>query len=327
MAQNGNHSRASWVLLLVMVLAGAFVRSPALAQRSIASPGQPAQARLTDRRDGQPLLSLAMAGRVAEQSGAGAAYHAFLPIVTAGARTPETPVGDQFHYATFLMPYRLNSALVMSKIPQVAADPQGGIHIAYTSNYPDNSERRPAYYGYCRAACNTQSNFEVVALFDNAWFTQLAVDPSGRPRLLIATWPPESGFDPILHWIYAECNAQCANSASWVTIDLGSGYWYGSEAQNKQTFVLDAQGRPRLIYYAAKYNAMVDPSADMRFMYCDADCSNPQQWGTTILSNAGWYDPALALTPDGLPRIAFNSIGDNQLNFVECDTPTCSEGS
>ncbi|HEU5087066.1 MAG TPA: hypothetical protein VFT99_06460, partial [Roseiflexaceae bacterium] len=183
------------------------------------------------------------------------------------------------------------------------------------------------YYGYCRAACNNQANFEVVALFDHAWFTQLAVDQAGHPRLLIATWPPESGFDPILHWIYAECNANCTNPAAWAHVDLGNGYWYGSDTQSKQTFVLDTHGHPRLIYYAARYNAMVDPSADMRFMYCDADCTNLDQWNTTILSDSGWYDPALVLTPSGLPRIAFNSIGDNQLNYVECDTPTCSAGT
>ena len=111
---------------------------------------------------------------------------------------------------TYFLPYRFGDSIMTAKVPQIALDPAGGIHVVYTANYADANGRRPAYYGYCPSSCASANRFTIVSLGDNLSYAQLALTSDGRPRVLLATWPP----DGILQYQYGECDGSCTNPNS-----------------------------------------------------------------------------------------------------------------
>ena len=100
------------------------------------------------------------------------------------------------------------------------------------------------------------------------------------------TWPPSSGFDAILHWEYGECNANCTNAASWTLTEIAVArwYWFWPDSENNQSFALDSQGRPRLVYYANPFGADPNALTGTLLAYCHSSCTNAANWTTAQLS-------------------------------------------
>lgn len=239
-----------------------------------------------------------------------------------------------FQFATFLMPYTLNNVVTVSGVPQVAVDHNGGVHVIYTSVYPDNSGVRPAYYAYCSANCDQKANFSVVALGDAMSFAQLALDPQGHPRVMLTTWPPSNANIPFLHWTYGACNSNCTSAGSWTLTEIAAAgsYTFWPDVLNNQSFALDAQGHPRLLYYANPYGAEPNAPTGTLLTYCDTTCTNAGNWTTNVVYDGEWNNLALTLTSAGQPRFAFTyNLGapDYQwgLAYAECSDVTCSSGS
>jgi hypothetical protein len=244
------------------------------------------------------------------------------------AKTTVTINGGGGPDTTFLLPYDISNNAFVSKVPQVAIDANNGVHVVYTSNFPDNTGARPAFYAYCPANCYSRAAFRATRVGDELSFAQLKLDPQGRPRLLLASELPAPDLGSLMHWTYAECNTACTNTASWTLTEIAAARWHwgADEMESNQSFALDAQGHPRLVYYANSFGAAEGEPTGTIFTYCDAGCTNAANWYATILTGDEWRDPALAVTPNGLPRIvyALNSAESSTLGYAECGNPACT---
>jgi hypothetical protein len=239
-----------------------------------------------------------------------------------------------FQYSTFLLPYTQNSIITVSKTPQVAVDAKGGVHVIYTSNYPDSSGVRPAYYAYCPSNCDSKANFTTVAMGDNMINSQIALDPNGHPRVLLTSWPLVGGaFDSPWHYDYGECNTSCTDLANWtfstIVVALGHTLVYGPD--NIQSFALDAQGHPRFLYNSQYSSVVPDAPTGTFYAYCNATCTDSANWQSTKLSDATWDSLELAFTPAGQPRMGFIYFTNNAnyqwaLGYGECDDTVCNNG-
>jgi hypothetical protein len=196
-------------------------------------------------------------------------------------------------------------------------DGSGGVHLVF--NDSDN-----IYYAHCALNCSDPANWLILPLFavgtyDSMNEPTLGVDASGRPRLM---WFTEYSGDTNSYYYYAECNANCTDSAAnWTSVavvDSTNGY-----PDNVRYFALDAQGRPRLVYPMTSY-----PYYGFYYLTCDADCTTASNWHTTAVSTPG-------LEPDGFqlvfdqndrPRVlGYDTYSSNNgiLVYAECNS-SCS---
>jgi hypothetical protein len=248
---------------------------------------------------------------------------------TMAKTTVTVTTGGEFQYTTFLLPYDLEKSAFVSKVPQLALDGNGGTHVIYTSNFPDDSGVSPAFYAYCPANCTSADAFRVARLSDQLSFAQLAVDAQGRPRVLLASELPDPSFGVKMHWTYGECNLGCTDAANWTLTEIAVARWYWGavDMESNQSFALDANGNPRLLYFSNSFAVDENTPVGTIFTYCDGDCTQLSNWYTTILSDATWENLALTLTRAGLPRIAYtvtNNEGVHTLGYAECDNPACT---
>lgn len=199
--------------------------------------------------------------------------------------------------------------------PSTAVDDQGGIHVAFSSYTAAPGGGYPAYYAYCPASCSSQASWSVVALNNLGMFggyTRVAVDASGRPRLL---WYQkfDLGTDGV-YW-YAECNSACTVAENWKMVSLAVAT-VGPEIA--RYFALDPEGRPRFLYIDS------DSGHEGAFYaFCDANCTVLQNWYEEKISNSSdLYDFSMAFSPSGGVRIAFKNATTypDKLQYAECDT-------
>lgn len=233
----------------------------------------------------------------------------------------------------------------------IAVDSANGQHLAfvYTETLwpPDpDGDTNPtsAVYRYCASACDQAQSWSSVTLGEAVSEVQVAVNPDGKPRLLLLV-RAEMGGAPADRYVYAECNQTCTNSANWqltplVTVpnDLSWRWidaptnWIVSarEVQPRRYFALDPMGRPRFIYY--HYNMEADPDGvGAYYAACDATCATAGNWThtrlTVVFDFGGALEtevlehPVLTFAPDGGPRIlgAFGFSNVRELYYLACD--------
>lgn len=204
--------------------------------------------------------------------------------------------------------------------PTVRVDSAGSVHVAFT---PDSSGRsgttRPAYYAYCPGSCASAAAFTLVPLGDNVEYANLALDPNGRPRLLLRLTAGN-----MFAYQYWTCDSGCTQAAQWASGVVGYAYArpVGTGEPFSQFFALDHLGRPRFVYYDAGADSD-DPHWGAFYAYCDAGCTNPDNWNEArLLDDAYATTFALALGPAGQPRLAYATYDSDNvlqlLGYAEC---------
>lgn len=227
----------------------------------------------------------------------------------------------------------------------LAADNSGALHAAHTGY--DGETGDFIYYRHCATACGNAANWGAVELpFTDPELIQIAVTPDGHPRLLIQSAMFASGASTLFS--YAECDTDCLVPANWriapianrAESTLGGLFQYRI---SEHSFALDGSGRPWFVYTDANY--LAEPDHYGTFLTtCAADCTDPENWTDTNVAvrlpdqyaTEYWDQVALAVTPDGRPRLlgkvypldeAGNRIEDGDgLYYYECDTG-CDERS
>ncbi len=193
-------------------------------------------------------------------------------------------------------------------------DGSGGVHLTF-------NDSTNIYYAHCAANCSDAANWLELPLFGvGTWDSMneptLGVDASGHPRLM---WFTEYSGDTDSHYYYAECNANCTDSAAnWTSvavIDATNNY-----PDNVRYFALDTQGRPHMVYPMASY-----PDYGFNYLTCDAGCTTASNWFTTTVTTPD-------LRPDGFqlvfdqndqPRVLGYDNNNNALAYAECNS-SCS---
>lgn len=206
--------------------------------------------------------------------------------------------------------------------PTARVDAAGGVHVVFTpqSATPENP-LRPAYYAYCPANCANAAAFTTLSLGDGVDFAALALDPAGRPRLLLRLPAQSDALYVFQYWL---CDLDCANPAQWSGGSIGYAYrrqvgWVESFIHS---FALDHQGRPRFVYYDSGEN-VDDPHQGVFYATCDANCAAASSWyETRLLADSQATEFALTFSPDDQPRLAFTTYDSetmaNLVVYAEC---------
>ncbi|HHY54481.1 MAG TPA: hypothetical protein GYA08_03500 [Chloroflexi bacterium] len=205
----------------------------------------------------------------------------------------------------------------------MAVDPAGGVHVAFTPQAgASQAPTRPAYYAYCATNCTTSSAFTILQLGDGVDYASLALDPLGRPRLLLRI-PAQSGA--IFIFQYWMCDSNCLARDQWRSGAIGYTYArpIGWVEPFIHAFALDQAGRPRFIYYdnGADHE---DAHRGVFYASCDSDCTDAAQWRELrLLDDPHARDFDLAFGPDGQPRMVYATYNSDELTqpvvYVECN--------
>jgi hypothetical protein len=211
-----------------------------------------------------------------------------------------------------------------------ALDPEGRPQFVYSDR---NHFVEPDHYGTfwmsCKAECSDPASWVETDLarhsdFDTEVFDapSLAVDAEGRPRLLarIFGWN-EDGTDAPEGLYYLACDAGCRDAGNWERVwvtETGG----GSYPSPTWSLALDPGGRPRVALFAGDGMEPAELSHTLLYLWCDAGeaclVSDEPWFGTVIATDAVGESAALAITPEGRPRIAFLNDGA-ELGYAWCD--------
>lgn len=198
---------------------------------------------------------------------------------------------------------------VVGRHSHTVVDGLGGVHVVF-------NDRDNIYYAHCAAGCSDPNNWLELPLFATGeWGSMneptLGVDAGGHPRLM---WFTEysGGTDS---FYYAECNANCVDSAAnWTSAAVVATSQY---PENIRYFALDAQGRPRMVYPMTE---------GFYYLACDAGCTNASNWHTTAVSTPDlpWLHALqLAFDPYNRPRVLGYDNKTSALMYAECNS-NCS---
>lgn len=230
--------------------------------------------------------------------------------------------------AAFMLPYRIGTEVMPSRLPHIAVDAAGGVHTVYAANAPDAQGRRPAYYAYCASDCNSTGRFATVALSDGVGDAQIQLTATGQPRILLATQPVSTSTIQYEYW---SCDANCLQAAQWAgaaVVAAGTPF-FPSGAENTQSFALDAQGRPRFVFQSNSIGSGIELNG-AHLASCDSGCSSAAQWRVAQLDPNEWKNAALTIDAQGLPRIAYSMMAAAEpyavpvISYLECGTRDCS---
>ncbi len=236
-------------------------------------------------------------------------------------------------------PERLGAGVVLDEQWKVASsalavDAEGGMHLAYVyyepQHRPDPDDDNPtaAVYSYCQAHCDSKRNWQMVMLGDQVSEVQIGLTPLGQPRLLLLV-RAEAAWGKADQYLYAECDENCTKLAGWqvgaVIMSANNLSWnpdpdfLNRDDEPKRSFALDPQGRPRFVHY--HYNAEhALGTIGAYYAACDAHCTESASWTHTRITQVyeqfgTWYweelyDPALAFTSTGHPRLGGSTQDD-----------------
>jgi hypothetical protein len=229
-----------------------------------------------------------------------------------------------------MLPYRIGNEVMPSRLPHIAIDAAGGVHAVYAANAADDQGRRPAYYAYCPSDCNSTGHFSTVALGDGLGDAQIQLTAAGQPRLLLAAQPTSTATIEHQFW---SCDSNCLQAASWsktVVVEAGTPF-FPSDSENTQSLALDPQGRPRFVFQSNDVGSGI-ALGGAYLASCDSGCSSASQWRLSQLDESQWKNSALAIDPQGLPRIAYSMMQAAEpyavpvINYLECATRDCASG-
>lgn len=227
------------------------------------------------------------------------------------------------------LPFTLADGTVLPTYgSSVAVDGQSGIHVVFTIyTGTDDHGQQPATYAYCPSDCANKASWSFTRLGDAVQDARLALDPNGRPRLILfgPVYDPDW---PRMRYQYAACDSGCTNSANWTITTVATPIEPTAtrEYNNNRYFALDRQGRPAFIYT----DTIQNNHPGTFYMSCQAGCTNVNNWIETTLTTGALFDkPSLAFTPSGRPRLAFGFVDENSdllLSYAQCDQG-CTDGA
>jgi hypothetical protein len=231
--------------------------------------------------------------------------------------------------ATWL-PFKTNpdGSVVHTRGTNLAVDDQGGVHVAYAIRTGLDNGTRPAYYAYCPADCRREEQWTRVGLASADWVmdVRVALDPTGRPRLMIFSTPV--GDSSVNHYTYAACNANCTVAGNWtltplLTANLTEVYRWDYAFRY---FALDPTGHPAFFYTDGSQGVNHNGTFYATCLANPADkCSNAANWQEVKVSPYWLSKPSLAFGPQGQPRAAFfyyhesDTDVEMRLFYMECD--------
>ena len=249
----------------------------------------------------------------------------YLPVITSSMESNGTPTDS----GSLWLPFTLGDGSILPTYgSNVAVDRQGGIHVVYAIySGTDQNGQKPATYAYCSSSCGNKANWSFTHIGDAVQDARIALDPNGRPRLILfgPVYDPDW---PRMRYQYAACNSGCSQANNWIVVTVATPIEPTAtrEYNNNRYFAMDRQGHPAFIYTDTVQNN----HPGTFFVSCQANCTDPNQWLETTLTTSTLFDkPSLAFSPTGQPRLAFGFFDQNSdlfLSYAQCDQ-NCADGA
>lgn len=203
-----------------------------------------------------------------------------------------------------------------------ALDPQGRPRYLYTDTAPDHTG---TYYVYCDAGCGTsEANWHEARISSAYLLYDFSLEFTTTGGVRLAYRDATGSQDNVS---YAECNANCGNSANWTNVPL-----YALGSGGAHSLRLDAQNRTRLALYTGYYESG-DPANDLLFYaWCDVNCTQSSNWDNYGLGLPARYGQNVDLLLDqgGRPRLAYYVEDSTEsaygLGYAECSA-NCQNNS
>jgi hypothetical protein len=203
-----------------------------------------------------------------------------------------------------------------------ALDPQGRPRFIYIDrNYPADPDHIGSYYVWCDAECTTAENWRETLFtnvspydFEPVRYPSLTFTRSGAPRIVAGLYTISDNEPSGLY--YFSCDMNCDQREGWQRVYLSE---RGGGTDPSWDLKLDAQGRPRIAFYLG-YRDNQDGEF-LVYLWCDTNCLNSDNWfyNDVGLPYHSGRHPALALTPDDKPRIAYMNGNTDGLGYLRCD--------
>ncbi|MFO1350931.1 MAG: hypothetical protein U1F68_09760, partial [Gammaproteobacteria bacterium] len=143
--------------------------------------------------------------------------------------------------------------------------------IAYATQA--NTTDGTLHYTECNGNCSNPANWTDTPLYRlNIPSFDLAVDPTGRPRLAFYQGGPGSGLAERL--FYGWCDGNCNNAAQWRSADTGAPAEHGSGGVN---VVFDSQGTPWIGYGFRSVQG---------YLRCTSGCAASPLWERAVIETS-----------------------------------------
>ena len=179
--------------------------------------------------------------------------------------------------------------------PQVAVDRDGGMHAVYPA-YAGGD----AFYAYCAPGCAASEDVRVVRLASAGTVANamLALDPAGRPRVLLSSYA---------HVDYAQCTSDCTDASAWTVTPVV--VHDGERQVTGEAFALDADGRPRFVMHTYVVPLGIGQGPPItEYVACDDGCDDPQRWTVTPMAEQIWRSSSLRFDAQGRAHLATAAI-------------------
>ena len=194
----------------------------------------------------------------------------------------------------------------------LAVGPDGRSHFLMHEPMELFDQRHGTWYYTCAADCHLAGNWTGALIEEEQNFTHadLEVRPDGVLAAgVVAQMNPDLGMDSSLS-AYMECAGDCSNGDNWTGVGLDNSYddfWMGQYAT--MSMALTGSGAPRLAFLSFDDNDI----EYLSYFYCDANCTDGNNWGVEYLSNSTEYDfdngVHITLDAAGNPRIDYAMLG------------------
>lgn len=175
--------------------------------------------------------------------------------------------------------------------PAIALGEDGRIHAVFPAYVGGR-----AYYATCAADCSGPDAVQVVRFDTDATVANamIAVDPSGRPRVLLST------FNKVY---YASCDDACGDAASWQQTELLD--HRNDREVTGEAFALDPNGNPRFMMHTyVAYLGIGQKAPETFYVTCDESCHDPASWTQHKVADQIWESSNLKLDAEGRVRLA-----------------------
>jgi hypothetical protein len=152
--------------------------------------------------------------------------------------------------------------------------------------------------------CPTDADWTIVTVDrgDVGWYTSLALDGSGNPRISYH----ESTNEDLQ---YAWCDMACDDTTNWDSIIVDS-----SGDVGRHSSLYDSSGTSHISYYD---ETTVD-DGDLKYATCNSGCDTPGNWTTETVDSTDdvGLDTSLALDGGGNPHISYFDATSLNLKYA-----------
>jgi len=208
-----------------------------------------------------------------------------------------------------------------------ALDPQGRprfVMHTYVAYLGIGQKAPETHYVTCDVAnCHDPASWSSFPIAGQIWqSSHLRFDAQGKIHLATVARVEQEGQASVDSAAYVSCAGDCAVDTNWVGHGLVPAFSSLTDVVTIKPAVslaLTRAGAPRVLALGINEAGM----RDVVYLACNGDCTNPQAWAGTILSESDDIGAGLDLALDAQDRPRFVYTFDYNIGMAACDVEPC----